>query len=136
MIQHSTTCLRWQNRINTKFSTRSDEYNSRIKALFTTLLVFTMPAWAANDIAQITLGKALFSKAAVPACAICHTLKDAGSVGTIGPALDELRPESARVLQALRNGIGQMPAYSGQLSDQEMAAIAAYVAKASGAAKP
>jgi cytochrome c6 len=37
-------------------------------------------------------GKVLFLSA-VPACAVCHTLKDANSEGAIGPVLDELKPE-------------------------------------------
>ncbi|WP_153062059.1 response regulator [Escherichia coli] len=36
---------------------------------------------------------------------------------------------------ALRNGIGQMPSYNGKLSDAQIAALAAYVAKASGGSK-
>lgn len=75
-------------------------------------------------------GRELFFNA-VPACAICHALNDAGATGAIGPALDEIQPDAARVEQALRTGIGQMPAYT-SLSDEEIAALAAYVAKASG----
>ena len=84
---------------------------------------------------QSTLGKELFLKGAVPACAICHTLRDAGAEGAVGPVLDELKPDASRVARALRNGIGQMPSYNGKLSDAQIAALAAYVAKASWGAK-
>lgn len=98
------------------------------------LAAIAMSGHAADDAAKLKLGKELFTKTAAPACALCHTLKDAGAQGAIGPVLDELRPDSARTAKALRNGIGQMPSYNGKLNDEQIAAIAAYVAKATGAA--
>ena len=79
-----------------------------------------------------TDGKALFMEKAVPACAVCHALKDAGATGEIGPSLDELKPDAARVAKALRNGIGQMPAYKDSLNAAQIEALSKYVAKASG----
>lgn len=74
-------------------------------------------------------GKKLFNQTAVPACAVCHTLKHAGATGEIGPVLDELKPDAARVEKAIRNGLGQMPAYS-TLSDAQIRLLAQYVAAA------
>ena len=62
-------------------------------------------------------------------CAICHTLQDANSHGNIGPNLNEVKPDIARVLSAVTNGIGVMPAYEGQLSTEEIKAVATYVAQ-------
>ena len=62
-------------------------------------------------------------------CATCHTLQDANSNGNIGPNLNEIRPDIARVLSAVTNGIGVMPAYRRQLSAEEIKAVANYVAK-------
>ena len=62
-------------------------------------------------------------------CATCHTLQDANSNGNIGPNLNEIRPDIARVLSAVTNGIGVMPAYEGQLSTEEIIAVANYVAE-------
>ena len=93
------------------------------------------PAMAADDTAQLALGKKLFTQGAVPSCAVCHTLQAAGAEGAVGPVLDELKPDAARVAKALRDGIGQMPSYRGKLTDDEMAALARFVAKASGGAK-
>lgn len=76
----------------------------------------------------IDAGRQLFQKA-VPACAICHTLADAQATGAIGPVLDELKPDAARVEKAIRNGIGQMPAYT-TLSDDDIKTLSAYVAQA------
>jgi mono/diheme cytochrome c family protein len=90
---------------------------------------------AGSAMAQGSLeeGKALFTKGAVPACAVCHTLAHAGAAGEIGPVLDELRPNAARVEKAVRNGIGQMPAYT-SLSDSQIKQLAEYVSKVTGAA--
>lgn len=60
-------------------------------------------------------------------CATCHTLQDANSNGNIGPNLNEIKPNFARVLSAVTNGIGVMPAYEGQLSTEEIKALAIYV---------
>ena len=60
-------------------------------------------------------------------CATCHSLDDANSNGNIGPNLNEIKPDISRVLIAVTNGIGVMPAYQGQLSDEEIEAVATYV---------
>jgi len=62
-------------------------------------------------------------------CATCHTLEDANSYGNIGPNLNEIKADISRVLMAVTNGIGVMPAYQGVLSDEEINAVATYVAE-------
>lgn len=94
-----------------------------------------LPAVAADDAAQQALGRKLFTQLAVPACGLCHALKAADTEGAVGPVLDELKPNAARVAKALRDGIGQMPSYKGKLSDEQINAIAAFVATATGAPK-
>ncbi|WP_298209618.1 cytochrome c [Acidovorax sp.] len=89
-----------------------------------------MAAHAADDAAQMALGKKLFTTA-TPACAICHTLKDAGAEGAVGPVLDELQPEASRVAKALRDGVGSMPSFKSSLTEAQIAALALYVSKAS-----
>ena len=64
-------------------------------------------------------------------CAACHTLLDAGSDGNIGPNLNEIRPDIMRVIAAVTNGIGVMPAYQGELSPEEIEAVAHYVSVSS-----
>ncbi|MGH8619056.1 MAG: c-type cytochrome [Burkholderiales bacterium] len=103
-----------------------------MRGLALVFLVLSAPAAVAADAAAMAAGKALFLQGAVPACAICHTLKDAGAEGAIGPVLDELKPDAARVAKAIKNGIGQMPPYV-NLSEQQIQALAAYVARATGA---
>lgn len=75
-------------------------------------------------------GKLLFLKGAAPACAICHTLEAAGATGAVGPSLNDLQPDADRVMNALKNGIGQMPAYP-SLTAEQMRILSEYVAKAS-----
>ena len=94
-------------------------------------LVTTGAAHAADEAAQMELGKQLFTVGAKPACAICHTLKDAGAEGAIGPVLDELQPDASRVAKALREGLGAMPSFSETLTEEQIAAVALYVSKAS-----
>ena len=60
-------------------------------------------------------------------CVACHTLLDAGSDGNIGPNLNEIKPDITRVIAAVTNGIGVMPAYQGELSPKEIEAVAHYV---------
>jgi len=76
-----------------------------------------------------TAGKAIFEKAG---CTSCHTLKDAGSTGTVGPNLDQAKPELALVVKRVTQGAGAMPSFKGQLSDKQIADVAAYVVKATG----
>ena len=70
-------------------------------------------------------GKEVFLEAGN--CAACHTLSDAGSNAMIGPNLNEIRPDIQRIIMAVRNGIGVMPAMEGILSDEEIDAVAHYV---------
>ena len=60
-------------------------------------------------------------------CAACHTLIDAKSNGEIGPNLNQIKPDIGRVITAVTNGIGVMPAYAGNLSEKEIEAVAHYV---------
>ena len=106
------------------FSTTSDIEASVVLALLA-------PPLPAQDIAQRDLGKRLFTTT-VPACSVCHTLKDAGTEGRVGPVLDELKPDAARVAKALRDGIGNMPSFRATLSAAEIEALAFYVSRASG----
>lgn len=82
---------------------------------------------------QLEEGKQLFMEGAVPACAICHTLEAAGSTGEIGPVLDELKPDADRVVRALHQGVGAMPSYDGKLTEEQMSALAAFVAASTNA---
>ena len=75
-------------------------------------------------------GRVLFAEK----CATCHTLKDAGAVGRVGPNLDQLAPTTGLTLSAIRDGRargqGQMPA---QLLDgQDARNVARYIEAVAG----
>jgi peptidoglycan hydrolase-like protein with peptidoglycan-binding domain len=65
-------------------------------------------------------------------CGGCHTLAAAGSAGTVGPNLDQLRPSAAAVAAQVAGGGGGMPSFGQSLSATQIQAVAAYVAGAAG----
>ena len=76
-------------------------------------------------------GAAIYQKAG---CGGCHTLAAAHSTGTVGPNLDTVTPKPTYRLATARVTLGKspMPAFKGQLSDQQIADVAAYVVKSFG----
>ena len=78
---------------------------------------------------QGTDGKSLF---AANGCGSCHTLKAAGSTGTIGPNLDESKPARELVIENVTNGAGAMPAFGDKLSKEQIEAIADYILESIG----
>src|SRR6476661_115709 len=87
----------------------------------------TVPAQYKNG--DATAGKAVFENAG---CKGCHTLKDAGANGKVGPNLDQAKPPLSLVVLRVTHGQGAMPSFKGQLSDAQIANVAAYVVKATG----
>lgn len=71
-------------------------------------------------------GRAIF----VERCAACHTLADADAAGSVGPSLDSTRADVDTIRGTVANGRGGMPAFRGELTDDEIDAVAAYVADA------
>src|SRR5690625_3805387 len=108
-------------------------FRKYISGFFTGALLTLGTASASSvDPELLDTGKALFQSGATPACAVCHTLKDAGTSGTIGPNLDEMNLTVDTVKRTLIEGVGVMPSFAGSLSDAEMEAVAQYVVHASG----
>jgi cbb3-type cytochrome c oxidase subunit III len=75
-----------------------------------------------------TNGQAIFKAN----CASCHTLAAAGSTGTVGPNLDQLKPAMAVVVRQVTNGGSIMPAFKGKLSAAQIQAVAKYVSSSAG----
>src|SRR5581483_11857509 len=69
-------------------------------------------------------GKAVFASAG---CTSCHTLKAANATGPVGPNLDEAKPPLSLISDRVENGKPPMPAFKGQLSDKQIADVAAFV---------
>jgi mono/diheme cytochrome c family protein len=80
---------------------------------------------------EVAAGKEVFTSAG---CVTCHTLADAGASGTVGPNLDEAKPPAELVVQRVTNGKGAMPPFKGQLTEQQIADVAAYVSSVAGTA--
>jgi cbb3-type cytochrome c oxidase subunit III len=76
-----------------------------------------------------TDGKTIFTQAG---CGSCHTLKDAGTTGTVGPNLDQLHPPYLKVVTQVTNGGAVMPAFKGRLSPAQIQAVAKYVSSVAG----
>ena len=98
-------------------------YNYFIVTIF---ILFTETLFA-NEILE--LGKNIFLEKGN--CATCHALNDAGSNADIGPNLNLIKPDVGRVVMAVTNGIGVMPAYEGILTSEEIEAVALYVSEKS-----
>ena len=76
-----------------------------------------------------TAGKTVFTS---QPCGSCHTLKDAGTSGTVGPNLDETKPSFDKVVERVTLGKSPMPAFKGTLTPQQIADVAEYVSSVAG----
>jgi cytochrome c6 len=83
---------------------------------------------AATTTSAADAGKALF----VSSCGTCHTLKDAGTSGAVGPNLDTKKPDMARVVKQVTNGGKIMPSFKGSLTPAQIQQVAAYVSSVAG----
>jgi mono/diheme cytochrome c family protein len=73
-------------------------------------------------------GEAVF----VESCGSCHVLEEAGTSGAVGPNLDESTLDVAAVAEQVTNGGGAMPAFGGQLSEEEIQNVSAFVVASQG----
>ena len=87
------------------------------------------PAGGGGGAGDAAAGKTVFESAG---CASCHTLADAGATGAVGPNLDDAKPDAALVKERVTNGKAPMPPFKGQLSDAQIADVAAYVSSVAG----
>jgi cytochrome c oxidase subunit 2 len=94
--------------------------------------------------AATTDGKEIFTTAANPPCASCHTLADAGADQTVGPNLDEVLPgkskeeiresivdPDAQVEQGFSPGV-MPPGYGDSLQPEQLDALVDYLSEVSG----
>ncbi len=86
------------------------------------LLISSSSAFADS---KMDLGLDVFNNKAQ--CGVCHVLRAAESKGQIGPNLDILNLPEARIISAVMNGIGVMPAFEGTLTMNEIEAVAYFI---------
>lgn len=87
------------------------------------------PSTGGGSASAVAAGKQVFVSAG---CGGCHTLKDAGTAGAVGPNLDQLKPSEARVAKQVTNGGKIMPSFKGRLSPQQIKDVATYVSSVAG----
>jgi mono/diheme cytochrome c family protein len=73
-------------------------------------------------------GKQIFTQQ----CGACHTLKDAGTKGQVGPNLDDLKPDLQTTQTQVTNGGGGMPPFKGTLNPGQIKAVSQYVSSVAG----
>ena len=69
-------------------------------------------------------GEPIFTSAG---CNACHALAAADATAQVGPDLDELQPEYDAIVEQVTNGGGGMPPFEGQLSEDEIRNVSAFV---------
>jgi mono/diheme cytochrome c family protein len=84
---------------------------------------------SSSSAVSVAAGMKVFDTAG---CASCHTLAAAGSTGTVGPNLDQLKPSDALVTHQVINGGGGMPAFGSTLSKTQIASVALFVSSVAG----
>jgi len=89
----------------------------------------TTPTETTGTEGDAAAGKAVFASAG---CGSCHTLADAGASGSVGPNLDDAKPSADLVVERVTNGKGAMPSFEGQLDEQQIQDVAAYVSSVVG----
>jgi mono/diheme cytochrome c family protein len=88
----------------------------------TTTPTTTTPSTGATG--DAAAGAVVFKSAG---CVACHTLKAAGSTGTVGPNLDQKKPSEALIRNRVENGKGAMPPFKSSLSQKQIDDVVAYV---------
>lgn len=77
---------------------------------------------------QVEKGRQLFADWS---CGACHALADAQGEGHVGPAFDgNANLDKSFTIDRITNGSGPMPSFGGQIADEDIALLAAYIVQA------
>ena len=82
----------------------------------------------AGDARQAEDPKSIFTAS----CGSCHTLADAETMGATGPNLDDTKPGLEEAARQIAKGGNGMPPFEGQLTDEQIQALAEYIVEATG----
>lgn len=88
---------------------------------------FALSGMAPAEAPPLEEGRQLFRETG---CNQCHALVDAGSAASYAPPLDPV-PHLTRelVLDRLHNGRGDMPSFTGILTDEQISTLADYIGR-------
>ena len=84
------------------------------------------PEGRGGETGDAAAGEAVFASAG---CGGCHVLEAAGTSGNVGPNLDESQPSAELVVERVTEGMGTMPSFADELSEQQIRDVAAYVSE-------
>jgi mono/diheme cytochrome c family protein len=87
-------------------------------------MALSAPGLAATNPGNTKKGKTIFTQL----CGSCHTLKDAKTVGTVGPNLDKGKRTYAKIVATVTKGKGAMTSYK-YLGKVKIQDVSAYVFK-------
>ena len=90
---------------------RRGRLTGAVRVVLPCLLAGLLTACGASGGEDTAAGKQVFIDAG---CGDCHSLAATGSTGTIGPDLDQVRPDAASVVQQVTHGGGAMPSFGRQ----------------------
>jgi mono/diheme cytochrome c family protein len=99
----------------------SEEVAPTVETVEGTVPAETEPAEGAQG--DAAAGRPIF----VSNCGACHAFEPAGTSGTAGPDLNDSEVDFEGAVQQIENGGGGMPAFKGQLSDDQIRNVAAFV---------
>ena len=101
----------------------------RLHLIAVAVLAAAAAGCGSKDTSNASSGADVFKTAG---CANCHTLAAAGANGRVGPNLDQVKPDAARVERQVTDGGGGMPAFKDTLSPAQIKAVAEYVSSNAG----
>jgi mono/diheme cytochrome c family protein len=107
----------------------SPAYAAALLGLFVVLLAGCGGKGSSESSSSATAslpGAKVFSSAG---CGNCHTLQAAKSKGTIGPDLDQLRPDQQTVARQVKNGGVGMPSFAKKLNEVQISQVAEFVSE-------
>ena len=84
---------------------------------------------------DVANGPALYGELTRPTCASCHTLQDAAAEADRASSLDVLRPSARETIESLVEGTirtHDAQGYAHNLTNQQMADLAAYIEQVAG----
>ena len=111
-----------------EFDSKQDAANYLTDQQLVNVAAYVASVAGTGEVADLSDPKSLFTAS----CGCCHVLADAGTTGTTGPNLDDAQPTLDAAIEQITNGGGGMPPFEGQLTEEQIRALAEYLVSATG----